>query len=159
MTVEVGGLTYLYDQGIFWLQQGSSYIVVTAPVGAVVDRLPQGVTRIQSRPGPVWYFFGTFFGEKDGAYEVIKPPAGLTVFYLPDGYTPGEREGRRAVPFRGNPLQAGLHPGRARLPGRRALAGRQSRHLPQGSSRSTATAPDGSSWFRLTGARFGWQYE
>jgi len=32
--VEVGGMPYLYDQGIFWLQQGSDYIVVTAPVGA-----------------------------------------------------------------------------------------------------------------------------
>ena len=86
-TVEVGGLTYVYDQGIFWLQQGSTSIVVTAPVGAVVDRLPQGVTRIQSKPTPVWYYFGTFFGEKGGAYEVLKPPAGLTVFYLPEGYS------------------------------------------------------------------------
>ena len=86
-TVELGGFTYFYDQGIFWLQQGSTYIVVTAPVGAVVDRLPQGVTRIQSNPRPIWYFFGAFLGEKDSVYEVLKPPAGLTVFYLPDGYT------------------------------------------------------------------------
>ncbi len=85
-TVEVGESAFLYDQGIFWLQQGSSYTVVTAPVGAVVEQLPQGVTRIQSRPAPVWYFFGTFFGEKGGAYEVLKPAAGLTVYYLPDGY-------------------------------------------------------------------------
>ena len=87
VTVEVGGFTYHYDQGIFWLQQGSTSIVVTAPVGAVVDKLPQGVTRIQSKPKPIWYFCGAFFGEKDGAYEVLKPAAGLTVFYLPDGYT------------------------------------------------------------------------
>jgi hypothetical protein len=92
-TVEVGGLAYVYDQGIFWLHPGSSYIVVTAPVGAVVDRLPQGVTRIASRPGPVWYFFGTFFGEKGGAYEVIKPAAGSTVFYLPDGYSQENAKG------------------------------------------------------------------
>jgi hypothetical protein len=83
---EAGGVSYLYDQGIFWLQQGSLHIVVTAPVGAAVDRLPQGVTRITTKAGPIWYFFGAFFGEKSGAYEVIKPPAGLTVFYLPDGY-------------------------------------------------------------------------
>ena len=86
-SVEVGDRTFLYDQGIFWFQQGSKFIVVTAPVGAVVDRLPQGVTRVQTRPVPVWYFFGTFFGEKGGAFEVIKPAAGLTVFYLPDGYS------------------------------------------------------------------------
>jgi hypothetical protein len=85
--VEVGGLVYHYDQGIFWLQQGSLHIVAIAPVGAVVDRLPQGVTRIPAKSGNVWYFFGTFFGEKGDGYEVIKPPTGTTVFYLPDGYT------------------------------------------------------------------------
>lgn len=92
-TVEVGGRTYRYDQGLFWLQQGLSFIVVTAPPGAVVDKLPQGVTRIPSGSGPVWYFFGTFFGEKGRAYEVIKPPAGLIVFYLPDGYTQEKTQG------------------------------------------------------------------
>jgi hypothetical protein len=85
-TVEVGGFTYRYDQGLFWLQQGSNYTVVTAPVGATVDKLPQGVSRIVSGTRSVWYFFGSFFGAKGNAYEVIKPAAGLTVFYLPDGY-------------------------------------------------------------------------
>lgn len=85
--VEVGGTEYLYDQGLFWLHQGSTYIVVTAPPGAVVDRLPHGAARISSRPAPVWYFFGAFFGEKGGAYEVLKPAAGLAVLYLPEGYT------------------------------------------------------------------------
>jgi hypothetical protein len=86
-TVEVGGLTYRYDQGLFWLHQVSNYTVVTAPVGATVDTLPQGVTRVVSGAGSVWYFFGSFFGQKGSAYEVIKPAAGLTVFYLPDGYS------------------------------------------------------------------------
>lgn len=92
-TVEVGGFTYRYDQGVFWLHQGATYTVVTAPVGATVDELPQGVTRIVSGTRSVWYFFGTFFGEKGGAYEVIKPAAGLTVFYLPDGYGQEKVEG------------------------------------------------------------------
>jgi len=85
--VEVGGISYQYDQGIFWLQQGARSIVVTAPVGAVVNTLPQGVTRVPAKTGPVWYFFGTFFAEKGGGYQVIKPPVGITVFYLPDGYS------------------------------------------------------------------------
>jgi hypothetical protein len=86
-TIELDGIVYSYDQGIFWLHRGTEYVVVTAPVGAVVDRLPAGATRIPRKTGPVWYFFGTFFREQDGAYEVFLPPAGLTVFYLPDGYT------------------------------------------------------------------------
>jgi len=85
--VEVGGIPYAYDQGIFWLHRGNSYVVVTAPAGAIVPAVPAGANRMSLKTGPAWYFFGTFFREKDGAYEIFKPPAGLTVFYLPDGYT------------------------------------------------------------------------
>jgi hypothetical protein len=85
--VEVGGTPYVYDQGIFWLQQGSDYLVVTAPVGAVVGALPPGAVRVLSEGDPHWYFFGAFYAERAGAYAVVRPPAGLTVFYLPDGYT------------------------------------------------------------------------
>jgi hypothetical protein len=86
-SIDVGGLTYFYDQGIFWLQQGTQYIVVPAPVGAVVDGLPAAATKVPATKGPVWYYFGTFFEQKGGAYQVIHPPAGLIVFYVPEGYT------------------------------------------------------------------------
>jgi hypothetical protein len=85
--VEVGGTPYVYDQGIFWLQQGTNYLVVTAPVGAVVGALPPGAVRVLSGNEPHWYFFGAFFAQSSGAYTVVRPPTGLTVFYLPDGYT------------------------------------------------------------------------
>jgi len=91
--IEVGGRRYLYDRGIFWLQQGSQYTVVTAPVGAVIDKLPVGVTRVASGQGAAWYLFGTFFGQKGGAFEVIRPSAGTQVFYLPDGYTQEKANG------------------------------------------------------------------
>ena len=85
-TVEIGGVSYLYDQGIFWLQQGSDYLVVTAPVGAVVGSLPRGAVRVPAAGTTLWYFFGTFLAEKDGGLTVVKPPAGVLVLYLPDGY-------------------------------------------------------------------------
>jgi hypothetical protein len=84
--VEVGGVPYLYDQGIFWLHQGTDYLVVTAPAGAIVGTLPRGAARIPFRGETYWYFFGTFFAGSDGRYAVVRPPGGLTVFYLPDGY-------------------------------------------------------------------------
>ena len=98
-TVEVGGLAYLYNEGIFWLHRSGDYVVATAPVGAAVDKLPQGVTRLAAKPGPVWYFFGTFFGEKNGDYEVIKPAPGLIVFYLPDGYSKDKVKGAGVYRF------------------------------------------------------------
>lgn len=84
--VEVGGVNYLYDQGIFWLLPGPPFIVVVPPFGAMVDKLPVGAYGVSSRPPARFYFFGTFFEERDGKYEVVKPPAGTTVSYLPDGY-------------------------------------------------------------------------
>jgi hypothetical protein len=90
--VEADGIPFLYDQGIFWLQQGASYLVVAAPLGALVDALPAGAYQVARRPAALFYFFGTFFAEKGGRYEVVKPPAGVVVSYLPDGYRE-EREG------------------------------------------------------------------
>ena len=86
-TINVGGLTYLFDQGIFWLQQGAQYVVVPAPAGAVVNALPIAATKVPATNGKVWYYFGAFFTQKGGAYQVVKPPAGLIVFYVPEGYT------------------------------------------------------------------------
>ena len=86
-TVEVGGMPYIYDQGIFWLNQGTDYIVVTAPAGATVTALPRGAVRVPAKDAALWYFFGTFFAEKAGAYTVVRPPPGVSVYYLPDGYT------------------------------------------------------------------------
>lgn len=40
--VYVGGNPYLYSDGVYLTQQGSSYIVVAPPVGAVVSYLPEG---------------------------------------------------------------------------------------------------------------------
>jgi hypothetical protein len=85
--VTVGGLPYLYDNGVFWLHQGPQYLVVTAPVGAVVDALPAAAYRIPAGEEPLWYSFGTFYREAGGKYAVVKPPAGAVVIYLPDGYT------------------------------------------------------------------------
>jgi hypothetical protein len=92
-TVEVGGIGYLYDRGLFWLLPGPPFIVVVAPYGAVVDRLPAGAYRIFSKQAPRYYYFGIFFEERSGKFEVIKPPAGTLVSYLPDGYQQEQSQG------------------------------------------------------------------
>jgi hypothetical protein len=95
ISVEVKGgmVALIYDQGIFWLQRGSDYVVVIAPPGAVVDTLPPGV---RAQPvkggGMLYYFFGTFFKAKGDKYEVVMPPAGTFVGYLPDGYSQEGKE-------------------------------------------------------------------
>lgn len=84
--VEAEGLTYLYDQGVFWLAPGPPFIVVAAPFGAVVDKLPAAAYKVASKGAPRYYYFGSFFEERGGKFEVVKPPTATLVSYLPDGY-------------------------------------------------------------------------
>lgn len=98
--VTVGDTTYSYDRGIFFLAAGKQYIALIAPVGAVVDTLPEGSDPIIRASSTYYYYFGTFFAStKDGKYQVIKPPAGLLVGYLPDGYQQVEVNGQTFYKF------------------------------------------------------------
>ena len=97
--VEAGGVAYLYDQGVFWLLPGPPYLVVVAPYGAVVDKIPPAAYRIVGKAAPRYYYFGTFFEEKGGKFEVIKPPAGTLVSYLPDGYRLEQAQGAALYTF------------------------------------------------------------
>jgi hypothetical protein len=91
--LEVAGVGYLYDRGVFWLTPGPPFIVVTAPYGAVVEELPAGAYRIFGKEAPRYYYFGTFYEEKDGKFEVVRPAAGTLVSYLPDGYQTDQAQG------------------------------------------------------------------
>lgn len=86
-TVTVGGVPYLYERGIFLLVQGTQYVVVTAPLGAVVPSLPAGAYPVPTSDGVLHYFFGTFFREQEGRFAVVVPPPGSMVSYIPDGYS------------------------------------------------------------------------
>ena len=97
--MEIGGVGYLYDQGVFWLLPGPPFIVVVAPYGAVVDKLPAGAFRIFGKEAPRYYHFGNFYQERDGKFEVIKPPAGTLVSYLPDGYQSEQVQGATLYKF------------------------------------------------------------
>lgn len=98
-TVTVEGIPYLYDRGIFLVAQGSQFLVVTAPVGAVVGALPDGAYPVLADGGVLYYFFGTFFRAREGAYAVVVPPPGTSVIYLPDGYTAETADGATRYRF------------------------------------------------------------
>jgi hypothetical protein len=92
--IEEAGVKVFYEQGIFWVKQGTQYVVIAAPFGVVVDTLPAATTKVATKTaGEFGYFFGTFFQRQDKKFVIVKPPAGLNVTYLPDGYaTKGTKE-------------------------------------------------------------------
>ena len=61
--VEVDGVAYLYERGVFWTAPGPPFIVVVAPYGAVVDKLPAGAYRLPGKEVLRYYSFGVFSGE------------------------------------------------------------------------------------------------
>ncbi len=85
--VSAGGVSYIYDRGVFWLPQGAQYIVVTAPPGALVAEPPPAAYPVTAGETELLYSFGTFYRKVDTGYEVVKPAAGTLVSYVPDGYT------------------------------------------------------------------------
>jgi hypothetical protein len=98
-SLEVDGVGYLYDQGVFWLAAAQPLTAVIGPVGAVVDKLPAGAYRLAGKEPARYYYFGVFYQEKSGKFEVIKPPAGLLVSYLPDGYQTEVVQGKTIFSF------------------------------------------------------------
>ncbi len=85
--IDIGGSRYFYHRGIYYRHVVSDYIVVTAPVGAVIDSLPEGnITLRDLSPTLYYYYYGSFYRKDAQGYRAIDPPPGLIVSYLPDGY-------------------------------------------------------------------------
>jgi hypothetical protein len=87
--VKVGDTTFHYFSGMFYRRLPSNYIVVPAPVGAVVDTVPEqiGAALYNDDADTYGYYFGTFFVRDGEKHKVVAPPAGTIVGYVPDGYT------------------------------------------------------------------------
>lgn len=101
--MKVGNETYHYFSGIFYRQLPDGYIVVPAPLGAVVDKLPEGAggAVYKGDSNTYFYYFGTFFTAEGDKYKTVKPPAGTLVGYVPDGYTETEVDGGPRYEFGG----------------------------------------------------------
>lgn len=92
-TVIVGGVTYYYYNGVYYVKQGSGYVVVGAPPGAVVQVLPDASAPVHVEgAAPLEYANGAFYQKQPASadaqaarYEVVKPPAGVVVTELPVG--------------------------------------------------------------------------
>ena len=74
----VGGLPYFYFSGIFYERSGSNYVVVNAPVGAVVTTLPSGFIGFSTGPSTYYYVNDTYYTwhEPRQVYVVVNKPDG-----------------------------------------------------------------------------------
>src|SRR5690606_32392198 len=65
--------------------QGSQYVVVPPPMGAVIDTLPSSCTAIYSGETAYYDCGGAYYSQVSQGYQVVSPPIGATVNTLPNG--------------------------------------------------------------------------
>ena len=75
--VVVGGYPYYYFEGVYYKPYSSGYVVVSAPIGALVAALPIGFIAFNLAPYTYYYVNDTYYlwdEPRDGYVVVDKPP-------------------------------------------------------------------------------------
>ena len=81
----VAGSPYWYSNGVYYAQQGGSYVVAAPPIGAVVPAPPPSCYTVDLAAGKTYDCGGAFYSSVPNGYEVIPPPIGVSVHVLPNG--------------------------------------------------------------------------
>jgi hypothetical protein len=111
-TVVVRGSDYYYSDGVFYHQGPSRYVVVVAPVGAVVATRPKGNVTIRVNDNYYYYYNGAYYVTTTDGYAVEEPLVGTTVPYLPKGSTTVYISGSRHYAYGGVHYRPYSHGGR-----------------------------------------------
>jgi uncharacterized protein DUF6515 len=103
--LNVNGVPYFCDDGIYYQQAGDDYQEVYPPVGADVQDLPDGAIEIDAGNAVYYYAGGAFYVQQDGGYVIVPAPIGVTVPELPPGAVPVSVGGWAAYQFNGTYYQ------------------------------------------------------
>ena len=68
------GKPYFYSGGRFYRHTNGAYVVISAPLGAIVPVLPGGYISFGIGSGRRFYFQGVYYRQVDGGYEVVEKP-------------------------------------------------------------------------------------
>jgi len=78
-TVRHGRSQYYYHHGAFYRRGPSGYIVVKAPVGAIVFGIPLGYHRVFIGGGLYFTYGGVYYRRVPSGYVVVEPPREVVV--------------------------------------------------------------------------------
>lgn len=77
---------YHYVDGIFYLKDAEGYVVVPAPIGAEVSRIPDNFEKVEVGENEYnFYWGGAYFEETATGFKVVAPVAGTLVENLSEG--------------------------------------------------------------------------
>jgi hypothetical protein len=103
--LNVNGLPYFCDDGIYYQQVGDDYQEVYPPVGADIQDLPDGAIEVDAGNVVYYYAGGAFYVQQDGGYVIVPAPIGVIVPELPPGAVPTSVGGWVAYQFNGTYYQ------------------------------------------------------
>jgi len=75
VAVSLAGASLLYSAGMFYRSTPAGYVVMPAPMGAVVPGLPPGYTVVYMNGVPYYYYGNTYYAAAPNGYVVTTPPA------------------------------------------------------------------------------------
>jgi hypothetical protein len=102
LTLQIGGVPYYYDDGIYYQPIEGGYQEVYPPVGAAVPQPPDGAIEIYSGGQTYYYAGGAFYVQQpDGTYAIAPTPIGVVVPELPPGAIQVSVKGTVAYQFNG----------------------------------------------------------
>ena len=75
VALSIAGAEFLYSAGMFYRSTPAGYIVVPAPMGAVVPALPPGYAVVYMGGTPYYYYGNAYYAVAPNGYVVTAPPA------------------------------------------------------------------------------------
>ena len=102
LALQIGGVPYYYDDGIYYQPVEGGYQEVYPPVGAAVPEPPDGAIAIDAGGQTYYYAGGAFYLQQaDGTYATAPTPIGVVVPELPPGAIQVAVKGTVAYQFNG----------------------------------------------------------
>jgi len=102
LTLQIGGVPYYYDDGIYFQPVGGGYQEVYPPVGVAVPEPPDGAIAIDAGGQTYYYAGGAFYLQQaDGTYATAPTPIGVVLPELPPGAIQVAVKGTVAYQFNG----------------------------------------------------------
>jgi hypothetical protein len=102
LTLQIGGVPYYYDDGIYYQPVEGGYQEVYPPVGAAVPEPPEGAIAIDAGGQTYYYAGGAFYLQQpDGTFATAPTPIGVVVPDLPPGAVQVAVNGTVAYQFNG----------------------------------------------------------
>jgi len=75
VALSIAGAEFLYSAGMFYRSTPNGYMIVPAPMGAVVPALPPGYTVVYMGSMPYYYYGNAYYAAAPNGYVVTAPPA------------------------------------------------------------------------------------